>query len=70
MSSLPSLTRNPRVRVTDVEVLSSAWYVLRRTTFDYQHRDGRWTTEQRERRTTAATAPRSCSTTRRGRRCC
>jgi nudix-type nucleoside diphosphatase (YffH/AdpP family) len=48
MSSLPSLTRNPRVRVTDVEVLSSAWYVLRRTTFDYQHRDGRWTTEQRE----------------------
>ncbi|WP_329047327.1 NUDIX domain-containing protein [Amycolatopsis sp. NBC_01488] len=40
--------RNPRVRVTDVEVLSSAWYVLRRTTFDYQHRDGRWTSEQRE----------------------
>ncbi|MEV7095384.1 NUDIX domain-containing protein [Amycolatopsis sp. NPDC051045] len=48
MTSSTSLSRNPRVRVTDVELLSSAWYVLRRTTFDYQHRNGRWTTEQRE----------------------
>ncbi len=48
MTSSTSLSRNPRVRVTDVELLSSAWYVLRRTTFDYQHGDGRWTTEQRE----------------------
>lgn len=48
MTSSTSLSRNPRVRVTDVELLSSAWYVLRRTTFDYQHTDGHWTTEQRE----------------------
>ncbi|MEU4253563.1 NUDIX domain-containing protein [Amycolatopsis sp. NPDC026612] len=48
MTSSTSLSRNPRVRVTNVELLSSAWYVLRRTTFDYQHGDGRWTTEQRE----------------------
>lgn len=48
MTSSTSPSRNPRVRVRDVELLSSAWYVLRRTTFDYQHRDGRWTTEQRE----------------------
>ena len=48
MTPSTSLTRNPRVRVTNVELLSSAWYVLRRTTFDYQHGDGRWTTEQRE----------------------
>ncbi|WP_439380343.1 NUDIX domain-containing protein [Amycolatopsis lexingtonensis] len=48
MTSPTSLSRNPRVRVTDVELLSDAWYVLRRTTFDFQHRDGRWTTEQRE----------------------
>jgi nudix-type nucleoside diphosphatase (YffH/AdpP family) len=48
MTSSTSPTRNPRVRVTGVELLSSAWYVLRRTTFDYQHGDGRWTTEQRE----------------------
>ncbi|MEU0532346.1 NUDIX domain-containing protein [Amycolatopsis tolypomycina] len=48
MTSSTSLSRNPRVRVTDVELLSSAWYVLRRTTFDYRHADGHWTTEQRE----------------------
>ncbi len=48
MTSSTSPARNPRVRITDVELLSSAWYVLRRTTFDFQHRDGRWTTEQRE----------------------
>ncbi|MEV5721102.1 NUDIX domain-containing protein [Amycolatopsis mediterranei] len=48
MTSSTSLSRNPRVRVTHVELLSSAWYVLRRTTFGYQHGDGRWTTEQRE----------------------
>jgi nudix-type nucleoside diphosphatase (YffH/AdpP family) len=48
MTSSTSLSRNPRVRVTNVELLSSAWYVLRRTTFDYRHGDGRWTTEQRE----------------------
>ena len=48
MTSSTSLSRNPRVQVTNVELLSSAWYVLRRTTFDYQHGDGRWTTEQRE----------------------
>ena len=42
------LTGNPRVRVTDVELLSSNWYVLRSTTFDYQHRSGHWSTERRE----------------------
>lgn len=42
------LDRNPRVRVRDVRVLSSNWYVTRTTTFDYQHADGRWTTEERE----------------------
>ncbi|MGW8887501.1 NUDIX domain-containing protein [Streptomyces sp. NPDC055749] len=42
------LTGNPRVRVREVEVLSCDWYVLRRTTFDYQHGDGHWSREQRE----------------------
>lgn len=42
------LTRNPDVRVRNVELTSSGWHVLRRTTFDYRRRDGRWTTEQRE----------------------
>jgi nudix-type nucleoside diphosphatase (YffH/AdpP family) len=42
------LDRNPDVVVRDVEVTSDGWHVLRRTTFDYRRRDGRWTTQQRE----------------------
>jgi nudix-type nucleoside diphosphatase (YffH/AdpP family) len=42
------LTGNPDVVVRDVEVLSSSWYVNRRTTFDRRGRDGVWRTEQRE----------------------
>lgn len=42
------LTGNPRVRVTDVEVVSDGWHVLRRTTFDYRRADGTWTTQSRE----------------------
>jgi nudix-type nucleoside diphosphatase (YffH/AdpP family) len=42
------LTRNPDVVIRDVELTSEGWHVLRRTTFDYRRRDGRWTTEQRE----------------------
>jgi nudix-type nucleoside diphosphatase (YffH/AdpP family) len=42
------LDRNPRVRVTDVELLAAGWHVLRRTTYDHHHSDGRRTTEQRE----------------------
>jgi nudix-type nucleoside diphosphatase (YffH/AdpP family) len=42
------LTRNPDVRVTDVELVASGWHVLRATTFDYRRRDGRWTSERRE----------------------
>ena len=42
------LTANPNVVVRDVELVASGWHVLRRTTFDYRHRDGRWTSERRE----------------------
>jgi nudix-type nucleoside diphosphatase (YffH/AdpP family) len=42
------LTGNPDVVVRDVELLAAAWHVLRRTTFDYRHADGHWSTEQRE----------------------
>ena len=42
------LTGNPDVVVRDVEVLSSDWSVLRRTTFDLRRRDGRWRRQQRE----------------------
>ena len=34
------LAGNPRVQIREVEVLSCDWYVLRKTTFDYQHGDG------------------------------
>ena len=40
--------RNPRVRLTDLTVLSDSWYTLRRATFDIQGRDGTWTTQHRE----------------------
>jgi nudix-type nucleoside diphosphatase (YffH/AdpP family) len=42
------LARNPGVIVRDVEITSDGWHVLRRTTFDYRRRDGRWETQQRE----------------------
>lgn len=42
------LDGNPRVRIRDVELLSSDWYILRKTTFDYRHSDGHWSREQRE----------------------
>jgi nudix-type nucleoside diphosphatase (YffH/AdpP family) len=40
--------RNERVANLDIEVLSDHWYVLRKATFDFRHRDGRWTREVRE----------------------
>ncbi|MEV6300155.1 NUDIX domain-containing protein [Actinoplanes sp. NPDC051861] len=42
------LSGNPSVIVRDVELLATAWHVLRRTTYDFQRRDGSWTREQRE----------------------
>ncbi len=42
------LTGNPRVRVTDVQLLTSNWYVTRATRFEFQHSDGHWSTEERE----------------------
>jgi nudix-type nucleoside diphosphatase (YffH/AdpP family) len=42
------LSGNPRVRVKDVELVASAWHVLRRTTLEYQDDRGKWSTQQRE----------------------
>lgn len=39
---------NPDVRIVDVQVLSDDWYVLKKTTFDYRRRDGRWQRQSRE----------------------
>jgi len=41
-------TGNPRVRPVGVEVLADDWYVLRKATFDFRGRDGRWTRQSRE----------------------
>ncbi|TYB50558.1 NUDIX domain-containing protein [Nonomuraea sp. PA05] len=42
------LAGNPRVQVREVRLLACHWSVLRTTTFDYQHADGCWSTQQRE----------------------
>jgi nudix-type nucleoside diphosphatase (YffH/AdpP family) len=42
------LTGNPDVVIRDVELLAAGWHVLRRTTYDYRHADGRWSRQQRE----------------------
>lgn len=42
------LDRNPDVRIRDVEVTSDGWHVLRRTTYEFRGRDGRWSTQSRE----------------------
>jgi len=42
------LSGNPRVRVLDVRLLTSNWYITRSTRIEFQHRDGHWSTEDRE----------------------
>jgi nudix-type nucleoside diphosphatase (YffH/AdpP family) len=42
------LDGNSNVVVRDVEITGLGWHVLRRTTFDFRHRDGHWSTEERE----------------------
>lgn len=42
------MTLADRVRVRSVKLLSDHWYILKTTTFDWQRRDGRWQTQQRE----------------------
>jgi nudix-type nucleoside diphosphatase (YffH/AdpP family) len=42
------LVGNPRVRVLDVELLSSSWSVLRRTTLEIEAADGSRSRQQRE----------------------
>lgn len=36
------------IRIQKVETLSDDWYVLKKTTFDYQRKDGTWQTQSRE----------------------
>ncbi len=38
----------PTIRITETKILSDNWYILRRFTFEYQQKNGQWTTQQRE----------------------
>lgn len=42
------LAGNPDVVVRDVELIASAWHVLRRTTLEVRDADGSWSTQTRE----------------------
>src|SRR3954452_20485792 len=44
----PPTPGNPRVRMREIEVLSDNWYTLRKADFDYQRRDGSWSSQTRE----------------------
>lgn len=37
-----------RIRNLSIEVLSDDWYILRKATFEYHHRDGTWKRQSRE----------------------
>ncbi len=37
-----------RIRIKDVRILSDDWYVLKKTTFDFQRSNGEWQTLNRE----------------------
>ncbi len=39
---------NERIKILKTDVLSDNWYVLRKITYDYQLRNGTWTTISRE----------------------
>ena len=48
MSGAPSSPAGSRVRVVEERLLSDDWYVLKKTTFEYRCRDGRWERQSRE----------------------
>ena len=37
-----------RVKIKKTEILSNNWYVLKKVTFDYQHKNGKWIEQNRE----------------------
>lgn len=48
ISRIESHSMSKRVRIKRVETLSDDWYVLKKTTFDLQRRDGSWQQQSRE----------------------
>lgn len=45
---MSAVTMQDRVKIQRVETLSDDWYILKKTTFDYQRADGTWQTMSRE----------------------
>ncbi len=39
---------NPKITITNKEILANNWYTLRKITFDYQNKNGKWETQIRE----------------------
>lgn len=39
---------NERVKVKKTEILSNNWYTLKKVTFDYRHKNGKWIEQNRE----------------------
>jgi len=37
-----------RVKISKTEILSNNWYTLKKITFDYQNKKGKWITQSRE----------------------
>jgi len=47
-AAVHSAAGESRVRILEERLLSDDWYVLKKTTFAYRCRDGRWETQSRE----------------------
>jgi len=47
-NGVPRREDGDRVRIIEERLLSDDWYVLKKTTFEYQCRDGRWREQSRE----------------------
>ena len=44
----PRTQENPRVRITQEQLLSDDWGILKKTTFEYLREDGSWQSQSRE----------------------
>ncbi len=48
MSGAAAAPASDRVRIIEERLLSDDWYILKKTTFEYRCRDGRWRKQNRE----------------------
>src|ERR1700676_2055639 len=48
MSGAARAPASDRVRIIEEQLLSDDWYILKKTTFEYRCRDGRWQKQSRE----------------------